>query len=143
CLQHRAAAQPGKPAATAPAGDEYHLQQPPAGYVPTVSSAERNPRSHRGTARRSRPGPLTQEGPATITPMKRFLLSRLGFRDTGPMLMSKVSRQVVIRNRLGLHARPAMQFVDLANKFEATIKVHKGGDEPVEADGKSVMQMII
>jgi len=59
------------------------------------------------------------------------------------MLMSKVSRQVVIRNRLGLHARPAMQFVDLANKFEATIKVHKGGDEPVEADGKSVMQMII
>lgn len=36
-----------------------------------------------------------------------------------------------------------MQFVDLANKFESAIKVHKGGDEPVEADGKSVMQMII
>ncbi len=57
--------------------------------------------------------------------------------------MAKVSREVVICNRLGLHARPAMQFVDLANKFTSNITVHKGGDEPVDADGKSVMQMII
>lgn len=60
-----------------------------------------------------------------------------------PDLMSKVSREVVICNRLGLHARPAMQFVDLANKFASDITVKKGGDEPVDADGKSVMQMII
>lgn len=57
--------------------------------------------------------------------------------------MPTLSRQVIIRNRLGLHARPAMQFVDLANRFESNITVHKGGDEPVDADGKSVMQMII
>ena len=54
-----------------------------------------------------------------------------------------VSREVVIRNKLGLHARPAMQFVDVANQFKSDVRVHKGGEEPVDADGKSVMQMII
>lgn len=36
-----------------------------------------------------------------------------------------------------------MQFVDLANQFKSEIKVFKGGEEACEADGKSVMQMII
>jgi len=36
-----------------------------------------------------------------------------------------------------------MQFVDAANQFAADILVRKGGDEPENADGKSVMQMII
>jgi phosphocarrier protein len=44
---------------------------------------------------------------------------------------------------MGLHARPAMQFVDLANQFTSNVRVVKAGDEPVEADGKSVMQMIV
>lgn len=52
-------------------------------------------------------------------------------------------REVVICNKLGLHARPAMQFVDLANQFQSNVTVRKGGDEPCDADGKSVMQMII
>ena len=49
----------------------------------------------------------------------------------------------MIINKLGLHARPAMQFVDIANQFKSNVMVHKGGEEPAEADGKSVMQMII
>lgn len=57
--------------------------------------------------------------------------------------MPTASRTVIICNKLGLHARPAMQFVDLANQFKASITVRKRGDEPVDADGKSVMQMII
>jgi len=57
--------------------------------------------------------------------------------------MSISSRQIVVSNKLGLHARPAMQFVDLANQFQSKITVYKGGEEPGEADGKSVMQMII
>jgi len=57
--------------------------------------------------------------------------------------MSSASRDVVVINRLGLHARPAMQFVDVANQFKSAITVRKGGDEPCDADGKSVMQMII
>ena len=57
--------------------------------------------------------------------------------------MPTASRDIVVSNRLGLHARPAMQFVDLANQFTSTVTVFKGGEEPAEADGKSVMQMII
>ena len=57
--------------------------------------------------------------------------------------MPTASRDIVVSNTLGLHARPAMQFVDLANQFTSDIKVIKGGEEPGEADGKSVMQMII
>ena len=53
------------------------------------------------------------------------------------------SRQVIVSNERGLHARPAMQFVDVANGFSSDIKVTKFGEEPGEADGKSVMQMII
>ncbi len=57
--------------------------------------------------------------------------------------MPTVSRVIIVSNKRGLHARPAMQFVDLANQFKSQIMVHKGGDEPEDADGKSVMQMII
>jgi phosphocarrier protein len=57
--------------------------------------------------------------------------------------MPTASRDIVVSNKLGLHARPAMQFVDLANQFKSDITVHKLGEEPAEADGKSVMQMII
>jgi len=57
--------------------------------------------------------------------------------------MPTVSRDIVVSNKLGLHARPAMQFVDLANQFKSDVLVKKGGEEPAEADGKSVMQMII
>jgi phosphocarrier protein HPr len=60
--------------------------------------------------------------------------------------MTAVKRDIIIQNSLGLHARPAMQFVDVANQFQATITVHKAaGPDGVEAatvDGKSVMQMI-
>ena len=57
--------------------------------------------------------------------------------------MPSASRDIVVSNKLGLHARPAMQFVDLANQFKSDIKVTKFGEEPGEADGKSVMEMII
>ena len=57
--------------------------------------------------------------------------------------MPAASREIIVSNKLGLHARPAMQFVDLANQFKSDIRVTKFGDEPGEADGKSVMEMII
>jgi len=62
-------------------------------------------------------------------------------RDT--RRMPSASRDIIVSNKLGLHARPAMQFVDLANQFKSDIKVTKFGEEPGEADGKSVMEMII
>jgi phosphotransferase system HPr (HPr) family protein len=57
--------------------------------------------------------------------------------------MPTASRTVIIRNSQGLHARPAMQFVDVANQFRASVMVHKGGDEPADANGKSVMDMLV
>jgi phosphocarrier protein HPr len=50
------------------------------------------------------------------------------------------SVKVVIRNRLGMHARPAMTFVDLAGTFESKIQVQKA--EKI-VDGKSIMQMMV
>jgi phosphocarrier protein HPr len=43
-------------------------------------------------------------------------------------------------NRLGLHARPAMTFVDMAMTFQSAILVSKGD---TEVDGKSIMQMMM
>jgi phosphocarrier protein HPr len=57
--------------------------------------------------------------------------------------MATISRDIIVQNSLGLHARPAMAFVDMANQFNSKVTVIKGGEEPYEADGKSVMQMII
>ncbi len=47
---------------------------------------------------------------------------------------------MTIVNRLGLHARPAMSFVDLASTFPCDIKVRKAD---TEVDGKSIMQMMM
>jgi phosphocarrier protein HPr len=62
-------------------------------------------------------------------------------RNASPM--PTASRDIIVLNSLGLHARPAMQFVDTANQFRSQVTVIKGGDQPYQADGKSVMQMII
>jgi len=43
-----------------------------------------------------------------------------------------------IRNADGLHMRPAMQFVDLASRFDCEVSVRNG---QTTADGKSIMQM--
>jgi phosphocarrier protein HPr len=48
-------------------------------------------------------------------------------------------REVKIRNRLGMHARAAVKFVQLANKFSSEIKVIKDGNE---ANGKSIMGLL-
>lgn len=57
--------------------------------------------------------------------------------------MSKTaSAKVVITNRLGLHARPAMVFVESAMKFKAEITVRRT-DQDETIDGKSIMQMMM
>jgi phosphocarrier protein len=45
---------------------------------------------------------------------------------------------IEIKNADGLHMRPAMQFVDVANRFECDITVSNGEND---VDGKSIMQM--
>ena len=48
--------------------------------------------------------------------------------------------EVEIKNAEGLHMRPAMQFVDLAGKFDSEIHV---SNEEESADAKSIMQMTL
>ncbi len=47
-----------------------------------------------------------------------------------------IKRIVVIKNTLGLHARPAALFVQLANKFQSEIFVEK---KDQKVNGKSIM----
>lgn len=47
---------------------------------------------------------------------------------------------VTIRNRLGLHARPATAFAQLAMGYESSITVRSDADT---IDGKSVMQILM
>ncbi|MEQ8850902.1 MAG: HPr family phosphocarrier protein [Phycisphaerales bacterium] len=56
---------------------------------------------------------------------------------------NEVKAQVVVRNRLGLHARPAMTFVDAAMAFDAAITVRRAEEDGEEVDGKSIMEMMM
>lgn len=47
---------------------------------------------------------------------------------------------VQIRNRAGLHARPAAEFVKRAGRFTAEIRVEKQG---IEVNGKSIMGVLM
>ena len=48
--------------------------------------------------------------------------------------------KATIVNKLGLHARPAMVFVDLASTFQSEVKVSK---DDYEVDAKSIMMMMM
>lgn len=49
-------------------------------------------------------------------------------------------RELTIQNKLGIHARPAAQFVKTASKFSSEIRVEKDGEE---VDGKSIMGLMM
>jgi phosphocarrier protein HPr len=50
-----------------------------------------------------------------------------------------VSRTMRIRNRLGLHARAAVKFVQMAGRYKSEIKVRK---DDIEVNGKSIMGLL-
>jgi len=49
-------------------------------------------------------------------------------------------QEVQIANRQGLHARPATQFVEAANRFASRVTVFKDNQK---VNGKSVMEMML
>jgi phosphocarrier protein HPr len=51
----------------------------------------------------------------------------------------EIRRPARIRNRLGLHARAAVKFVQLASKFKSEIKVIK---DSTDVNGKSIMGLL-
>ncbi len=52
----------------------------------------------------------------------------------------RVTREIVILNRYGLHARPAALFVKTSNRFKADVWVEKDGEE---VNGKSIMGLMM
>lgn len=50
-----------------------------------------------------------------------------------------VEEKVLIKNKLGLHARAAVKFVNLANRFHSSVKIEKDGNE---IDGKSILGIL-
>ena len=52
----------------------------------------------------------------------------------------KAETTVAIKNKSGLHARPAALFVQIANKYDADIAVHKGKQK---VNGKSIMGIMM
>lgn len=54
--------------------------------------------------------------------------------------MSKIiKKKIIIKNKQGLHARPAALFVQIANKFDSRITVSKDNQK---VNGKSIMGIL-
>ena len=52
----------------------------------------------------------------------------------------KITKELVVINKLGIHARPAAMFVKAANRFECDIFVEKDGER---VNGKSIMGLMM
>ncbi len=54
--------------------------------------------------------------------------------------MKTVTKKITVRNKQGLHARPAALFVQIASRFDARITVAKDGEV---VNGKSIMGILM
>ncbi|MDD5246797.1 MAG: HPr family phosphocarrier protein [Candidatus Omnitrophica bacterium] len=54
--------------------------------------------------------------------------------------MALIEKKIVVKNRQGLHARPAALFVQIANKFDSRITVKNSQDA---VNGKSIMGILM
>ena len=53
---------------------------------------------------------------------------------------TKVKKELVVANKLGIHARPAAMFVKTANQFDCEVFVEKDGET---VNGKSIMGLMM
>jgi phosphocarrier protein len=53
---------------------------------------------------------------------------------------TKIKKELVIANKLGIHARPAAMFVKTANQFDCEVFVEKDGET---VNGKSIMGLMM
>jgi phosphocarrier protein len=53
---------------------------------------------------------------------------------------TEITRDLVVSNKLGIHARPAAMFVKIASKFDCDIFVEKDGER---VNGKSIMGLMM
>src|SRR5882672_7134024 len=53
---------------------------------------------------------------------------------------TRVKKELVVANKLGIHARPAAMFVKTANQFDCEVFVEKDGET---VNGKSIMGLMM
>src|SRR5579863_1604366 len=51
-----------------------------------------------------------------------------------------ITKQMLVSNKLGIHARPAAMFVKVANRFSCNVFVEKDGEK---VNGKSIMGLMM
>ena len=54
--------------------------------------------------------------------------------------MALIKKEFTVKNKQGLHARPAAIFVQVANKFDSRITVRRDAEE---VNGKSIMGILM
>jgi len=54
--------------------------------------------------------------------------------------MALIKKKLVVKNKQGLHARPAAMFVQVANKYDSRVKVKRDEEE---VNGKSIMGILM
>lgn len=54
--------------------------------------------------------------------------------------MALIKKELIVKNKQGLHARPAAIFVQVANKFDSRITVRRDAEE---VNGKSIMGILM
>lgn len=54
--------------------------------------------------------------------------------------MMLLKKKIIVKNKQGLHARPAALFVQIANKFDARISVARDKEK---VNGKSIMGILM
>lgn len=54
--------------------------------------------------------------------------------------MALIKKKLVVKNKQGLHARPAALFVQIANKYDSRITVKRNNEE---VNGKSIMGILM
>lgn len=54
--------------------------------------------------------------------------------------MALIKKKMIVKNKQGLHARPAALFVQIANKFDAHITVRRNKER---VNGKSIMGILM
>lgn len=53
--------------------------------------------------------------------------------------MERIDQKIIVHNPNGLHARPAALFVQIANKYNACVKLEKNGEV---IDAKSIIAIL-
>lgn len=54
--------------------------------------------------------------------------------------MSLIRKKIIVKNKQGLHARPAALFVQVANRFDSRISIFRDNEE---VNGKSIMGILM